>query len=299
MILFKILLNFILLFFANFQARAAACCGGAAQIPTLITAEDRQQWTTTLSRQDIFAQVDESGYWYPRPDQYQQILRMDYAQIFGESSQWGIGIPIEANADDQGQQAPTQLGDVSLSYGQRLVEEGFGAVWHPQVLAYASLSIPSGKSYYESQDPLKLDVTGRGFYQPSLGLLLMRTAGVMDAQLGFEAHHGLPRQFSTPTGISQYNPGWGGSLIAGAGWNHARWRIGGAMTQNYDDPIQVTGNSSTSLEQITMGTLSVSYLFPELLTMTMAYSDQSWFGTPISTTLGQTWSVALQKRWPR
>jgi hypothetical protein len=290
---------FLLLILCNAKAFAAACCGGAAQIPTLITAEDRKQWTTTLSRQDIFTQVDESGYWFPRPDQYQQILKMDYAQIFSENSQWGVSIPVESNVDVQGNTSATQLGDVAFTVGHRWLEEGFGAVWNPQLVSFFSLSVPSGKSYYESQDPLKLDVTGRGFYQPSVGILLLRTAGAVDAQFSFEIHHGLSRAFNTPSGTSQYNPGWGGSVSLGAGWNYARWRAGGALNQIYDDPIQVTGNPPTSMERSTLASLSVSYLFPDLMTGTLTYADQSWFGAPVSTTLGQTWSVALQKRWPR
>jgi len=286
-------------------AWGAACCGGAAQVPSLITAEDQRQWTTTLSQQNVATQVDEYGYWYPRANQLnQQIFKIDYAQVVYENFQLGIGLPVQSNSD-QNNTSAVLLGDSSLSAGYRFLDEAFIGAWHPQVLGFFTLTMPTGKSFYESQDPYKIDVTGKGFYQPAMGLILVRTIGDIDSQASLEVHHGIARSFNSTGESLNFTPGFGGSLTLGAGYNRGRMRLGGGLSQYYEDPVQVWNRSAnsilsaTSMERVTTASLTGSYLFPDLLTATITYANQQWFGDPLATTLGQTWSLAIQKRWPR
>lgn len=280
-------------------AWSAACCGGAAQVPSLITAEDRRQWTNSVIYQKPLNQVDENGYWYPIKNSLtQEFIRSNYAQMISERAQIGIEIPIEQNSNLNGR-SPTLLGDVLLTAGYRLRDETFSETWVPQILGFMSLALPTGRAVYESQDPLRLDVSGKGFYQPGAGILVIRGFGDVDAQFSLEVHHGLQRSFSSGLGSITYNPGLGGSASIGAGYNWSRWRWGGNLSQIYEDPLKISGQESSSMERASTASLTASYLFPELLTLSLSFSNQQWFGDPLSTSLAQTWTVAIQKRWPR
>lgn len=296
--------NFLILFFVFITAKGwgAACCGGAAQISSLITAEDQQQMTTQLSHLGYNYEVDGAGYWSAvRNHSFSESLRFDFARLISEKNQMGFSVPFTKNGNDQVTNTSPKLGDVTLTFGRRFFEQEEVSSFPFQVLNFASLTIPSGRSLEDSQDLQKLDVTGKGDYIPAVGVILVRDVAAMDYQLTAEIHRPLDRKVNNLDGKYEKKYGVGGSLTLGAGWNHNRFRIGGSVGQIYEDPVQLQGDIDTksSLKRTTVATLSGTYLLPDLMSLTLSYSDQSLLGEPVNSSLSQSIQFSIQKRWAR
>ncbi len=295
------LTSILLIFIFPTLVKAAACCGGAFAVPSLITGDEAGTLTTSFSYSKVDTDVFADGVWQKRPgDDISQIFKIEGAHIFQDRFQAGVSIPFQIRnlSGAQGGQS-SGLGDVSGQLGYEYLPDWDYNPWRPHGVGFLSLNLPTGRSVYESNDGL--DSRGRGFWSLGLGTTLTKTWTRWDANSTLEIHRSFEKQVQNSQLEGTIHPGWGGSWAFGTGYNFKDWRCGGSLTWSQEDPISVTGNrsSSGSLQRFTTGTLAVSYVADLEWAGTLNYSDQTLFGDPVNTSLSKSVSILIQRRWAR
>lgn len=279
---------------------SAACCGGGLAAPSIISGDDRAQFSSSFSFTEILIDnVDARGIWRSW-DEHQKIqsLRIDAAHLISDRWQVGMSLPIvqktQLNTKRSG------LGDLALTIAYEILPDWDYNPIRPKGIAYSQLTLPTGQSRFESEVG-GLDSYGTGFLAFGIGSLLTKTVGDWDFYSQFEVHRMLEKSIATSQMRGKLQPGYGGNFSLAAGYNLASWRFGATLGWTYEDPIQFQGSSKNegSIERFATAGLSISYLTAEDWSGTFSVSDQTLFGSPINTSLGRTASVQVQKRWRR
>ncbi|MBC7370759.1 MAG: serine protease spb1 [Bdellovibrionaceae bacterium] len=277
---------------------ASACCGGAFTLPAVITGDDAAQLSTSFSRSNIQADVGADGVWTKRKStDMTQIFKIDGARIFNDRWQAGFSLPVQTRQID-GLGSSSGLGDVALQGGYEYLPEWEYSPWKPRGVGFLTLSLPTGKPYEEAYiDDAGLSSRGRGFWTAGAGTILTKVIRVWDVNAVSEVHRSFERTASGNT----FQPGYGGSVATGIGWNQQNLRLGGAIAWAQEDAINVRGvtNSDGHAARFATGTLSASYVFQETWAGSLSYSDQTLFGDPSTTSLSKSVALVLQKRWTR
>lgn len=286
---------------ASLQVSAAACCGGGFATPALITGDDKAQVTTTYSNSRIDTDVYSSGIWQKRSgDDISQTYKIEAAHIFNDLYQFGFSVPMltrERSGNLGG--TSTGLGDVTLQAGYEFLSDWDYSSWRPKGVSFLTLTLPTGKSVYESEDALGLDSRGRGFWALGVGSTFVKNFGKWDANTTLEVHRSFEKTAHTSQVDGKIKPGTGGSLSIGSGYNIKDVRLGASATWNYEDAIQIENSSGESAQRFATGSLLASYVFQDNWAGTLSFADQTLLGSPSNTTLSKTFSVSIQKRWAR
>ena len=289
--------------FALQTVQAASCCGGAAAIPTLITGDDLAIFSTSLSAGKVDTDVLPTGVWQKRQvDDRTQTLKLQAAHIFQDRFQVGVELPTQTrDRGGDGGGRSSGLGDMTADLGYEFLPDWDYNPLRPHGLAFISLVAPTGKSIYDNGNDNGLSTAGRGLWALGLGSSLNKAWGHWDALTVFEVHHWFARNFENPSFTGEVRPGNGGTFTVGAGYNVGDLRWGGSISWQQEDPIDIFGpNASTGQQQrFATATATASYMFQELLSGNLSYSDQTLFGNPTNAVLSKTLALSLQKRWSR
>lgn len=285
---------------AAFEAHGAACCGGGSSAPSLILGDDRALFTTSYAQARVTDDVGSDGVWRKRDGRdLGETLRLDAAHIFRDRWQAGAGVPLTRRS--RGGETATGVGDATATLGYEYLPEWDYHPIRPRGLGFAQLTLPTGKSPFESDSPLLLDARGRGFWAVGMGTVLTKITGAWDLAASLEAHRAFARKFSNASASGTLKPGFGARAELAAGWSRQAWRLGYAVAWSREDAVEVEGTipSAGTEQRIATGTASASYAFPGEWAATLSYSDQTAFGAPVSASLEKTVGVSLQKRWLR
>jgi hypothetical protein len=277
---------------------AAACCGGGFAIPSIITGDDKAQVTTSYSYSKIETDVFTNGVWQKRnSDDISNIYKIEMARIFLDRYQAGVSIPIQTRTLSSG--TSTGLGDISGVMGYEYLPDWTYSTWRPRGVGFLTLTLPTGKSIYESTTGLNSQ--GRGFFSVGLGTTLTKTWTNWDANTTLEIHRSFDKIMSNSQNVGNIMPGFGNSLSVGAGYSIADLRIGSNLSWFNEDAVDVEGTISSkgSEQKFAALTASVNYLFKESWAGSLSYSDQTILGDPTNTTLSKSVQISLQKRWAR
>lgn len=280
------------------QAEAAACCGGSSAIPSLITGDDKAQLTSAFSQSSLLANVDSSGNWkHITTKDETSVFRLDGAFLVSDFWQMGMGIPMTSRHLGN-ESSNWSLGDISLSLGYEILPDWDYSVWRPHGLGFIQLTAPSGKSVYDENPDNGLNISGKGFWNFSAGAYFSKVFGSFDASVTPEFHRSMSRKDPDQNSIV---PGWGRSLSLAGGWNKKDLRLGLGLSILHEDAIRTDGAfvSAGSEQNLWTGLVSASYLWTPELSSTLSYTNQTLFGQPTNSSLGQSVSVSLQQRWPR
>jgi hypothetical protein len=285
----------LLFFLAPLKLHASACCGGAFTLPAVITGDDAGQVTTSLSQSKIEATVDTQGVWTKNTDNdTTQIFKLDMAHIFQDRWQAGISISVQTHSK-QNQGSSSGFGDIATQLGYEYLPEWDYNPWKPKGIGFLSLVLPTGKPYEAAvEEDGGLSSRGRGFLAVGVGTVLTKNIRAWDFNSVLEGHRAFDK---TVNGIA-YQPGYGGSIAIGAGWNAQSLRLGGSVAWSEEQAVK-TELSEGHAKRYATGNLSASYLFDETWAATAMYSDQTLFGNPSSVDLSKTFALFLQKRWAR
>lgn len=296
---FKVLAGSIAgLLFGPQLALASACCGGALALPSLITRDEKALLTQSLSVGRVQSDVDARGYWTKKSDTDETLtLKIEGAALLSDRWQSGGSMPIVTRSGSRG--SSTNPGDFSAQIGYEFLPEWSYHPWRPRGVGSLTLTAPTVKSIYETND--SSITTGRGFWTLGAGAAFTRAWIKWDSQLTLEAHKSFDRQVSTAGFEGRIKPGFGASLSAGAGYHIGQNRVGFAISSNHEDRIDAEGSviSTGSSQRWMTGTLSASHNAGNDWSWTLSYSDQTLLGDPSNTSLSKTWAFALQKRWAR
>lgn len=284
------------------QAYAAACCGGGFAAPSIIAGDEKAQLTTSFSATEVIVDnVDDQGIWRTW-DTHQQVqtFKIEGAHIFADRFQVGFSIPVIQRSRDSFNYAG--LGDISTLLGYEYLPDWDYNPYRPKGIGFLQLTLPTGKSKADS-DVGGLDSRGNGFWAAGLGTLLTKTWTRFDSFVSLELHRSFGKKISNLQFSGELNPGYGGNLGIGVGYNLKDLRFGSSITWTYEDAIQATsnlgGSDTGSIERFATGVLSASYMANDHWSGTISYSDQTLFGSPVNTSLGKSIAFQVQRRWER
>lgn len=285
--------------FAAPDAFAAACCGGGFAAPALIVNDDRAQVTGSWGYTDVVVDnVDARGLWRSR-DEHQKVqtLRIEAATLIADRWQTGISLPIIQR--HYSGDTSSGLGDVATTLGYEYLPDWNYNPYRPKGLGFLQLTMPTGKSRAESENGL--DSRGLGFWAVGVGTLLTKSWRRWDSFISLEGHKSFAKDFANSQTQGTLNPGYGTTFGGGAGYNLAKWRLGGSVLWTYEDPIEMqpAGWSAGSVERFATTSFTASYSPNDEWSGVLIFSDQTLFGEPVNTSLGKTVLLQLQRRWGR
>lgn len=284
------------------QAFAAACCGGGFATPAIISGDDKAQITTSYSFVDVTVDsIDIQGVWH-KWDTHQKVqtFKIEYAGVFKDRWQAGFSLPIIERT--RLNQSYAGLGDTTLTLGYEYLPDWNYNPYRPKGIGFIQVTLPTGKSKADSEVG-GLDSRGNGLWAIGLGSLHTKTWMAFDVFTSLEMHHSFSRSLSNSNLRATLKPGYGGNLGLGAGYNLKSYRIGTSILWTYEDAHRTELDSGKtldgSIERFATASLSVSYMADNDWSGTIAYTDQTLFGSPINTSLGQGINMQLQKKWGR
>jgi len=279
---------------------ASACCGGNFSGPALITGDDKALLSQSLSYSQIDTDVESSGLWRKREQvETSQILNLQMSHVFWDRWQAGLGVPVIQRS--RAQTSSSGIGDVAASLGYEYLPDWDYHPIRPKGIGYLQLILPTGKAIQESDSRFQLEARGRGFWALGAGTMLTKNLNSWDVFSSFDLHRSFEKNYASSQGSGRLKPGWGGSAGLGGGYHWGNYRLGSSLIWNYEDPIDLQGSPSSqgSPQRFVTASASLSYLFENEWSLTAQYSDQGLFGSPLNTTLSQSVSLQLQKRWLR
>lgn len=294
---------FSLSFFGARVAVAAACCGGGFAIPSLITGDEAASLTSSFSYSKIDTDVFTNSVWQKRrDDDVSQILKIEAASVFLDRYQAGFSVPLQTRNRSGAQGGSSSgVGDMAAQVGYEYLPDWDYSEWRPRGVGFVTLTLPTGKSIYESEKQGALDSTGRGFWALGVGTALTKAWTTWDSNIIIEGHRGFNKSIVNSQISGTLKPGFGGSLAVGSGYNLAKFRFGGSIAWTYEDAIDVAGTTSSlgSAQRYATGTAMLTQLLDADWAWTLSYADQTLFGSPTNTTLAQTLAFTVQKRFSR
>lgn len=284
---------------------AASCCGGGHSIPGVITSDDMATLSSTLSASKAHTEVYTNGDWHLRKDdELTSTLKVDATRIVNDRFQLGLGIPFifkHKQTTQKNEYKDAGLGDITLMGGYEYLPDWDYNPYRPKGVGFITLTSPTGKSVYDEElnvDKRGTDARGRGFWSIGVGTILIKSWGAWDAVIQFEAHKSFSK---TMQNGDRLDPGYGFQMGSGLGWNWGDLRLGPNLTWYYEDRINRTGQlkSRGQVSRYTTATISLSYMLGIHDSLNCSYSDQTLFGSPLNTSLGQSIALGYQHRWPR
>lgn len=287
---------------------AAPCCGSVASVPSLMSADDRSQISTSFSVGSISGEATDEGKVRPRGNELDQTQRLGISGAFlvSDRFQTGFAVPVVRRVRSRGaaEASAWGLGDISGTVAYESLPEYVYSWWRPKGFLYLSVNAPTGVSEYETGEILRVDVRGRGFWSLGMGTQLSKTYGPMDLQLLGELRRSFPRTVR-PVAVSEdyrLSPGWGTTLEAGIGYRPFRnLRVGVALNHNFEDSVRASGVVESVYAPHTFWTssFSASYQFQKDMLASLAYQDQTLFGGARNVALSRVTLFTLQKNWER
>jgi hypothetical protein len=282
------------------SAHAAACCGGGFGLPSIIAGDDKAQLGSSYSFSEVSVDnVDSRGIWR-KWDEHQRVqtLKIEGAHLLSDRWQAGLTLPIIRRSFSG--QTYSGLGDISSSLAFEYLPDWDYNPIRPKGIGFIQITAPTGKSKSESEIG-GLDSRGNGFWAIGIGTILSKSIRSFDVFLTAEGHRSFKKEFSNSQVRGTLNPGLGGSLGLGGGFNLKSWRLGTSISWAYEDPVKVRGtlNFDPSLERYATGVMALSYMPSDEWASTLTYSDQTLFGSPVNTSLARTVALQIQRRWGR
>lgn len=289
---------FLMILVGQTRVQAAACCGGGFATPSLISGDQKSQFTASYSLVEVSVDsVDSRGIW-SKWDEHQKVqtLKLDAAYLLSDRLQMGVSIPVIQRSRMQDHY--TGLGDVSVSLGYEWLTDWDYNPYRPKGILFMQVIAPTGKSKVDSEVG-GLDSRGNGFWALGAGTLFTKTFYLWDAFVTTEVHRSWSKTISNKMFEGVARPGMGGSFGLGLGYSIQSWRLGGSLTWMYEDGIEMRGSTVTTdgpLERFATALMSLSYMASDDWAYTLSYSDQTLFGSPINTSLGRGLVFLIQKR---
>jgi len=292
-----------------FQVFGASCCGGASQLPTLITGNDNTaQLQTSFSDQRIqgdFRGLAQSSSRSTGDNEHLQTISIEGALLLSDRWQIGAGLPlIRRSREFSGFSGESVgFGDPNLSAGYEWLTEWSYSVWKPKAFVYFRTSLPFGRSALDSELPYLLDSVGKGFASTALGNIFLKTWGDFDLNLSWEIKRFLPRTTQKSFGEIEWIPGWGTQASLALGYSPVRGpvRFGLALSGNWEEAIRSEGALfAMALPIRSLHTMaSVSYLWDAALSTSLTLTDNSMFSSQSNTPIIKTIGFFAQYRWLR
>lgn len=284
---------------------AAPCCSSRTAAPAIISGDDQARLALSTSQATVIGDAPDEGIAVFRSgnvSEVTQLLRLDGSMILTDRFQLGLGVPLirrQVRSATSKAEA-TRLGDLSLSSAYEALPEWTYSTWKPKGFVFAQLTLPTGRSLYESTATNAVDATGRGFFSVSSGGLFTKSWERWDAFLLPELHYSFTRTFESVT----VAPGFGASIAVGGGFSpeSGSSRYGIRIQPAFDQGKQVRadgGESRSGAQKSWTVSLDWSYLLSADWSFQVSYADQTLLGPARNSTLSRTFLLGVQRSWQR
>lgn len=294
-------------------ALAAPCCAGGGSLPAMITGDEATQLTLTTSAGTVIGDAPAEGipvFRSSRVRESSQLLKIDAATVLpGELDRWqaGVSVPMTRHdfwRADSGSNSPMALGDVQLGTAFAFLPEWSYSAWKPKGFVFAQLTLPTGRSIYESAATDAVDAGGKGFTTASAGMILVKRWSTWDASLTAQVSRSFGRDFAAISGSEPLSvaPFWGASASASVGWSRGAFRAGLRLQPVYTQALTTSTPSSLSVSSYKLSWdtgLDATWLVNDDWSLSGSYVDQTLLGPAVNASLSRTVSVTLLRRWPR
>lgn len=299
-----------LVFLRSPQSIAAPCCARSAAAPFLILGDDEMQYSIGLGSSHAVAEAADDRRTYFIPNElYDQArtLRLDGAMLLSDRAQAGLSLGMvnrSVRVYDESHSS-FRLGDVRLSLGYEFLTNWTYSPWKPTGYVFSVLTLPTGRSNYDSVMPNFADVSGNGFYSLAVGGIFLKRWNTLDAFVMTEVHYSFPRVFENFTGQFQVIPGMGGSLGGGVGWSPGGGavRLGMRVQPRVDQPRLIPSRDLVGTKKGWASSCDTGFDFSYLIgsnkTFMVSYSDQTLLGIAQNSNLNRVIGVSFQHRWER
>lgn len=282
------------------MANAAACCGGNLSAPAMISGDEKAQVSVMGAQSEIRADAQPDGKWRRRDEtEIQRLWRIEAAHILNDRWQTGLSVPILERT--RSERTSSGLGDVAVNTGYEFLPDWDYNPWRPKGIGFIQLTVPSGRSIYESNEIDQMDARGRGYWSLGGGAVLTKMWGAWDGLCILELHRSFSRSESVNGEGYRLSPGWGGAGTLGGGFHFKDIRIGGSLQSMYEDPVGTSGavKSNGSAQRVVTAVASLTYTPVDQWSASLNYADQTLFGKPVNTTLAQGVQFQIQRRFDR
>lgn len=287
----KLVILYLCSFIFGSLSLAASCCTGGYSGAALIVGSHDFQISHVLNYSHSLIEVDSASVWRKNTTtDFTARYKLDIAHRIYDDYQIGLSLPIEYKRSDiSTEKADTGLADFSF----------FGAYELLPFRLFATLTAPTAYSLYDVDFNAISKTHGQGFYTFSLGTLYKGGSKSWDYLLNMEVHQSLNRSFISGTQQLIAKPGWGGSVMVQLSYTLQKWIPLISIKNNYDSPIKITGsiNSDGTLKRSTDTTLGIGYTLNGYESLNLNYTNGSWLGSPLNTSLNETISIAYLTKY--
>lgn len=284
-------------------AQAAPCCAGSSSSASLILGDERVKMQASVSHGSVVADSPVRGLPTFRDEgtsEETQTLRLAGSHILGDRFQLGGSLSVlRHETSRQGSQSSqSSFGDVSANFGYEFLPEWDYSEWKPRGFAFLGLTLPTGKSIYESDALHAVDVSGEGFTAISLGTAFVKRFRAWDASFVSTLSLPFARDFET----LRIDPTVGVDLILDVGYSFAGWYRAGVFLEPVYQGTKTardleSGSESKSASQLRWNTgLGLTRLTSDDWAFTLTYIDQTLVGPTRNTTLSRSASFSVTKR---
>lgn len=292
-------------------AVAAPCCASNAAAPSLLSGDDQAQLSATVAYGSVIGDAPERGIAVFRSeDESERTLtyRLDGAMLV--SDRWQLGASVQVSQRSLSRQGfngtSTGLGDARLTAGFEALPEWTYSEWRPKGYAFAQLTLPTGKSLYETASDGGVSATGRGFYSIAAGALFVKRWSLIDGYVLPEGHYSFERSFDDRVSgeTISVTPGFGTSVALGIGVSpgEGALRAGLRLQPSYNQYRRIrsgSGESVSSYQLVWDTALEATYLVNDLWSVNAAIIDQTLFGPAVNSTLSRTFALGVRHGWQR
>lgn len=292
-------------------AWAGACCASGGALPSLITSDDHAQFSATVSRGSVIGDAprapDEGLPIFRASDHTENLSTLQLSGATLVSDLWQVGASIPVHRRDLAvASSKTQaqgLGDAVISAGfEAFPEYGYSA-WRPRGYFFSTLTLPTGTSIYTARQRSQADAFGKGFVTPGFGALFKKDFGRIDVSWLAEAHHSFARNFHSGEERVHVQGFWGASTQIAIGYRVMdSARLGFKLAPQYSQAFQTEtnlGTTQTAPKLVWDTTLDFTFAFRGEWTALASYTDQTFFGPVMNTTLSRTVAFGIQKSFLR
>lgn len=284
------ILSFLLLISNIF---GASCCGGSSVGLPLIVESEKANFISRYVFSEVQDSVDSSGIWNSinGQDSY-TTLKLEGSYAF-EKFQLNAGFDIVKT--ELGEQSDSGMGDSYIGGAYQILDDEIP--WYkPRLFHYVRITLPTGTSIYEADSPE--EARGKGFWNLGTGLHIYKLKLPYDFTIQTEVFRGIKKSFSREDlGTYEVDPGYGGNILVGTGYNYKAARLGTFLDWNWQSGVKTTLSDSESSKRHTTWGLNASVMIEEQLDIVVSYFDQTLFGNPSNTELTRGVSLGLQKKW--
>lgn len=295
----KFIATFFLILTGN--SFGAACCGGGAGLPNLITGDFRSQFSFVGSNSAVTHTINNEGKFLEREsgnEEVKESFTLKVAHLIEDFWQVGIEVPFVQNTHRVSslEESSSGIGDLKIQLAYEFLPEYSFSLWKPRGFIFLQQNIINSSSVYESDQQLGTDAISTGLDTTNLGLSFVKIISTYDFTFTGEVHKSSQRKFSTKTGDLTVKPSLGYSYLVGAGFSpkNGNLRYGGSFLYSFEGEKDFEGtlaSSSSEKETYEVG-LNIGY---KLLnnSIIFGYSDQAFLGKGRNINVTKTLSISF------